>query len=182
MRFLASASSSSFDVLRECPGRKRECRRRAVRPRGCAPWPAWPRSSGWAWFREVTQPASNIGIASAAAASSLSFMTSPRAQSARRLLVVVVFLPEPLFELRIGFLFGGLAQALARRCRRRCRLRTLLRRRRRRRRSSSCRHLRPPIRDRLRCCRPSTGCPSTTCRSPERGWPLPPDRRRRLRR
>src|SRR6187200_3379262 len=32
-------------------------------------------------------------------------------QSARRLLVVVVFLPEPLFEFRIGFLFGGLAQS-----------------------------------------------------------------------
>ena len=35
----------------ECPGRIRECRRRAVRLAGCAPWPAWPRSSGLAWSR-----------------------------------------------------------------------------------------------------------------------------------
>ena len=48
-------------------------------------------------------------------------MTQILARSARGLLVVVVFLPEPLLELRIGFLLGGLAQALARRCRRRCR-------------------------------------------------------------
>ncbi len=59
----------------------------------------------------VTQPESASVAPMTPAASSLKFMTSPHAPSLRRFLVIVVFLPEPLLELRIRLFLGGLAQA-----------------------------------------------------------------------
>ncbi len=111
MRFLASASSS-FSMFLGMPGSNTRMPTSSSSACGMCTVACLAAIFGIGLVSEVTQPASNIGIASAAAASSLSFMSSPRAESARRLLVVVVFLPEPLLELRIGFLFGGLAQAL----------------------------------------------------------------------
>src|SRR5687767_6400490 len=111
MRFLARASSSP-SMFFGMPGSKTRMPTSSSSASGMCTVACLASIFGIGLVSAVTQPASTMGSASAAAASSLDFMSSPRANSARRFLVVVVFLPEPFLELGIRFLFGGLAQPL----------------------------------------------------------------------
>src|ERR1044072_2279157 len=112
MRFLASASSLSL-MFSGMPGSKTLMPTSSNSASGMCTVACWATTLGIGLVSLVTHPVSASAAASTVPATNLQFMTSPHSlfTSLRRFLVVVVFLPEPLLELRIRFFLGRLAQA-----------------------------------------------------------------------
>src|SRR4051812_24449578 len=112
MRFLARASSLSL-MFSGIPGSNTRTPTSNNSASGMCTVACWATTLGIGLVSLVTQPVSTITAANTVPATNLQFMTSPlfSNRSLRRFLVIVVFLPESLFQLRIRLFLGRLAQA-----------------------------------------------------------------------